>query len=36
MEAWPPIDTFRQELNGLGYVKGKNVRFGQRYAERFP
>jgi hypothetical protein len=26
----------RQALNGLGYVKGKNVRFGQRYAERFP
>jgi len=26
----------RQALNGLGYVNGKNVRFGQRYAERFP
>jgi putative ABC transport system substrate-binding protein len=40
MEAWPPIDTFRQALNGLGYVEGKNVCFEQRYArgryERFP
>jgi putative ABC transport system substrate-binding protein len=40
IEAWPPIDTFRQTLNGLGYVEGKNVRFEHRYAqgrnERFP
>jgi len=38
--AWPPIDTFRQTLNDLGYVEGKNVRFEHRYAkgrnERFP
>ena len=36
----PPIDTFRQTLNDLGYVEGKNVRFEHRYAkgrnERFP
>jgi putative ABC transport system substrate-binding protein len=36
----PPIDTFRQTLNDLGYVEGKNVRFEQRYAkgrnEQFP
>jgi putative tryptophan/tyrosine transport system substrate-binding protein len=40
IEAWPPIDTFRQALNDLGYVEGKNVRFEHRYArgrnERFP
>jgi putative tryptophan/tyrosine transport system substrate-binding protein len=40
IEAWPPIDTFRQTLNDLGYVEGKNVRFEHRYAkgrnERFP
>jgi putative ABC transport system substrate-binding protein len=40
IEAWPPIDAFRQTLNGLGYVEGKNVRFEHRYAqgrnERFP
>jgi putative ABC transport system substrate-binding protein len=40
IEAWPPIDAFRQALNDLGYVEGKNVRFEQRYAkgrnERFP
>jgi putative ABC transport system substrate-binding protein len=39
-EAWPPIDTFRQTLNELGYVEGKNLRFEHRYAEghneRFP
>ena len=39
-EAWPPIDAFRQALNDLGYVEGKNVRFEHRYAkgrnERFP
>jgi ABC-type uncharacterized transport system substrate-binding protein len=35
-----PIDTFRQALNDLGYVEGKNVRFEHRYAkgrnEQFP
>ena len=31
-EAWPPIDTFRQTLNELGYVEGKNLRFEHRYA----
>jgi ABC-type uncharacterized transport system substrate-binding protein len=40
IEAWPPIDTFKQTLNELGYVEGRNVRFEQRYAkgynERFP
>jgi putative ABC transport system substrate-binding protein len=40
IEAWPPIDTFRQALDGLGYVEGKNVRFEHRYAQgrndRFP
>jgi putative ABC transport system substrate-binding protein len=39
-EDLPPIDTFRQTLNDLGYVAGKNVRFEHRYAkgrnERFP
>ena len=29
----PPIDTFRQTLNDLGYVEGKNVRFEHRYAK---
>ena len=40
IENSPPIDTFRQTLNDLGYVEGKNVRFEHRYArgrnERFP
>jgi putative ABC transport system substrate-binding protein len=40
IEPWPPIDTFRQALNNLGYIEGKNVRFEYRYAkgrsERFP
>jgi putative ABC transport system substrate-binding protein len=39
-EPWPPIDTFRQALDDLGYIEGKNVRFEYRYAEgyneRFP
>jgi putative ABC transport system substrate-binding protein len=33
LEPWPPIDTFRQALDDLGYIKGKNVRFEYRYAE---
>jgi putative ABC transport system substrate-binding protein len=33
IEPWPPIDTFRQALNNLGYIEGKNVRFEHRYAE---
>ena len=40
IEPWPPINTFRQALNDLGYIEGKNVRFEYRYAkgrnERFP
>jgi putative tryptophan/tyrosine transport system substrate-binding protein len=40
IEPWPPIDTFRQALDDLGYIEGKNVRFEYRYAkghdERFP
>jgi putative ABC transport system substrate-binding protein len=40
LEALSPIDTFRQALNDLGYVEGKNVRFEHRYAkgrnEQFP
>ena len=39
-EPWPPIDTFRQALDDLGYIEDKNVRFEYRYAkgynERFP
>jgi putative ABC transport system substrate-binding protein len=39
-EPWPPIDTFRQALDDLGYIEGKNIRFDYRYAkghnERFP
>src|SRR5262249_26439977 len=33
IEPWPPIDTFRQALEGLGYIEGKNVRFEYRYAK---
>src|ERR1700746_504713 len=40
IEPWPPIDTFRQALDDLGYTEGKNVRFESRYAkghnERLP
>ena len=40
IEPWPPIDTFRQALDDLGYNEGKNVRFEYRYAkghnERLP
>src|SRR5262249_61812962 len=39
-EPWPPINTFRQALDDLGDVEGKNVLFGYRYAKgrngRFP
>jgi putative tryptophan/tyrosine transport system substrate-binding protein len=40
IEPWPPIDTFRQALNNLGYIEGKDLRFEHRYAnghnERLP
>jgi putative ABC transport system substrate-binding protein len=40
IEPWSPIDTFRQALDDLGYIEGKNVRFEYRYAkgnnERLP
>src|SRR5436190_6044814 len=40
IEPWSPIDTFRQALDVLGYIEGKNVRFEYRYAkgdnERLP
>ena len=40
IEPWPPIDTFRQALDDLGYIEGKNVRFDYRYVkgnnERLP
>src|SRR6266699_2770632 len=40
IEPWPPIDTFREALNDLGYIEGKNLRFEHRYAkghnERLP
>jgi ABC-type uncharacterized transport system substrate-binding protein len=32
-EPWPPIDTFRQALDDLGYIEGKNVRFEYRYTK---
>ena len=35
IEPWPPIDTFRQALNNLGYIEGKNIRFEYRYAEGY-
>src|SRR5215470_15376279 len=33
IDAFPPIDSFRQRLRELGYVEDKNVRFEYRYAE---
>ena len=33
IEAFPPIDSFRQRLRELGYVEDKNIRFEYRYAE---
>ena len=35
IEPWPPIDTFRQALNNIGYIEGKNVRFEYRYVEGY-
>jgi putative ABC transport system substrate-binding protein len=35
IEPWPPIDTFRQALNNIGYIEGKNDRFEYRYAEGY-
>ena len=40
IEAWSPLDTFRQALRELGYMEGQNVTLEYRYAEgrneRFP
>jgi ABC-type uncharacterized transport system substrate-binding protein len=33
IEAFPPIDSFRQRLRELGYIEDKNVQFEYRYAE---
>lgn len=33
IEAWPPIDSFREALRDFGYIEGQNVRFEHRYAE---
>jgi len=33
IEPFPPIDSFRQRLQELGYVEDKNVRYEYRYAE---
>jgi putative ABC transport system substrate-binding protein len=40
IEAWPPIESFKQGMKDLGYVEGKNLKIEPRYAEgrneRFP
>jgi putative tryptophan/tyrosine transport system substrate-binding protein len=33
IEAFSPIDSFRQRLRELGYIEDKNVQFEYRYAE---
>jgi len=33
IDAFPPIDSFRQRLQELGYVEDKNIRYEYRYAE---
>ena len=33
IEKWPPIDSFRQAMQKLGYLEGQNVRYEIRYAE---
>jgi putative tryptophan/tyrosine transport system substrate-binding protein len=33
IEAFPPIDSFRQVLRELGYVEGRDIRYEYRYAE---
>jgi putative tryptophan/tyrosine transport system substrate-binding protein len=35
IEPWPPIDTFRQALDDLGYIESKNVRFEYRYSKGY-
>jgi putative tryptophan/tyrosine transport system substrate-binding protein len=35
IEPWPPIETFRQALDDLGYIEGKNVRFEYRYSKGY-
>src|SRR5215470_16949532 len=35
IEPWPPIETFRQALDDLGYIEGKNVRFECRYSKGY-
>ena len=33
IEAFPPIDSFRQRLRELGYVEDRDIRYEYRYAE---
>jgi putative ABC transport system substrate-binding protein len=33
IEAFPPIDSFRQVLRELGYVEDRDIRYEYRYAE---
>jgi len=33
IEAFSPIDSFRQRLRELGYVEDKDIRYEYRYAE---